>query len=1149
MGAVYSEPSYIFAEHAATALSDTRVTRLSPTALVALNHLVDELLHLVVHAALHSTPSITTLTSSPTGGASSLLPTPLAQSEVLTTERFKSALARILGPTALAKECILEAELAVRELVRRGSPALRGDGALKRAHAMWASPVLGSGGARDGDDVADGAALARQAAEVFGALRAWTMQISGLGAACPASAGTAPLPLPEHLVTLMPPQPAPTGGRSAHLTFILALYVERVLTTLGAHLLRLIAGVAARSATAEVAGVADVETALMEDTLVWSWLQGLRVSVLIADEAARERERAKRGSPILSQRALPPRGSASAGGMTTTGASPVAVPPGSAALARNPSLSGSTVVVSTPGTRRPSAESTLSSPTVAGIAYPRKSSSSYGLGMLSPGASTSVTPPADDAFDQLLNSGRTLKLSSTPDRLRNFENRTNRLSTSSSLPTITPSSSSTASKDSSSRRLRARDPQPRHLFAEEDEDAASAVEDAERVGQESLMDLIRAGPPDPGTGAGSVPHSRRGSLVPRRPVPADDPSHPMSVAMRVQDSQGSVTTVDSGLSDESHASASPRVRALKAKDEKRDLASERQINHDLVDFFSNAPPPPPLRTDRFSTAYVDEHPNARAPISPKKSKGGLRGLVSMVTGSSRAAEKDAEPRASADSPVSLPPAPPPPPPQHRPRPGSPPGMQRTVRSRSLGQQGVAAAPLPGTSEMGSAANGGTAYAPPPGLGNSKSAGSGEHSGGVAETRQSQRAKSVAAQGSAPMHDDDALHPPPPMPTTSVVPPSLPRGKSAYTNGHAAGAASGSRSASASRSDLGLTGLPPPIPPVSPEAPDTFAAGPRRRRSSSLTRDARAGAHTATTGSSLAPSSAPGGRTCEASETAALSRGTPASPMHLVEVESDAAPVTVVPSGVIASDDSAPSSADSRELPPLPLSAVSPAPQSVDEQATVVAGGSVAIAPVLAALAAYTLGGEAAAAARPGPMVGPTDKLLLVTQLSPVEEVPTPGLHAPELFTPPLVEPEQSTTPFASPLLASASPALPGHAPLTNATLPGARSVVALLKDLRAAMLLAQTRDECIELVEGMLRDQARRVEALAQRERGAVMEADTRAADGVKARDWVEERCGAEEMQARVAEALLCGEPMTGRVTLVRGGDAANHAEDDGSSE
>jgi len=355
-----------------------------------------------------------TPTSSPNGGLSTQPPTPLGATEVLTSDRFKSALARILGPTSLAKECILEAELAVRELIRRGSPSLRADGALKRAPGVWGSPVLPSNGA----PLADDEELVRQASETFRALRAWAMQISGLGAALPAGSAAAPAPLPEHLVALMPPRPAPDP--SPHVTFVLALYVERVLTTLGAHLLRLVSGVVARSVPpADAASVADVETALMEDTLVWSWLQGMRVRAFIADEAAQERARRIKGSPTLSQGSALPRRSVSSAG--TAAAATKSALAGAAGPARKASLTGA-AAGTLMGSRRPSSDSTAATSAAGAPTYARKDSSTgLGISTSSGGLSVPQQPPVGDAFDELLVSGRTLKLSSTPDRLRTYE--------------------------------------------------------------------------------------------------------------------------------------------------------------------------------------------------------------------------------------------------------------------------------------------------------------------------------------------------------------------------------------------------------------------------------------------------------------------------------------------------------------------------------------------------------------------------------------------------------------------------------------------------------------------------------------------------------------------------------------------------------
>lgn len=432
----------------ATAIvGETRPTRLAPAALLCLNYLIDELLHLVVHAALHSPPSSTTPTNSPPGSTSpqnvapSQPPAPLTHGEVLTTDRFKAALARILGPTSLAKECILEAELAVRELVRRGSPSLRGDGALRRNNGMWGSPVLVQSGAEDAGRARE---VAQQAAEVFRAVRAWVMQISGVGQACPpGSAG--PVPLQEHLAMLLPPKPAPADVQSPHVTFLLCLYVERVLSSLAAHLLRLVASVQSRSADSDLAGAIDVETAWMEDELVWAWLAGMRVRGFVADEANLERQRIARGSPNLGREQpgaglpLVRKTSASATSIPATGAPPMAV----GESARKPSLAGSTIA---PTASRASFESSLTNTTAGprSLAYDGKKStaSSFGLGISGSGSQANLAAgtvhrfhplerlafadetcrdQSDGAFDELLQSGRTLKLSSTPDRLRTFE--------------------------------------------------------------------------------------------------------------------------------------------------------------------------------------------------------------------------------------------------------------------------------------------------------------------------------------------------------------------------------------------------------------------------------------------------------------------------------------------------------------------------------------------------------------------------------------------------------------------------------------------------------------------------------------------------------------------------------------------------------
>ncbi|GAA5890370.1 hypothetical protein JCM8208_002794 [Rhodotorula glutinis] len=1065
MALTYSEPDYLYLAPTAIALSqgdDSRPTQLAPQALLALNHLVDELLHLVVHSSLHSTPSPLTPTSSPNGGLSTQPPTPLGATEVLTSDRFKSALARILGPTSLAKECILEAELAVRELARRGSPSLRADGALKRAPGVWGSPILPSNGV----PLADDEELVRQASETFRALRAWAMQISGLGAACPAGSAAAPAPLPEHLVALMPPRPSPDP--SPHVTSILALYVERVLTTLGAHLLRLVSGIVARSVPpTDTASVADVETAVMEDTLVWSWLQGMRVRAFIADEAAQERARRAKGSPKLSQSGVLPRRSVSSAGKPAAAGAQNALAGGSEP-ARKPSLTGS-AGAALHGSRRPSSDAVPGTSAAGAPTYARKGSAT-GLGISTGSSALSVpAPQVDDAFDQLLSSGRTLKLSSTPDRLRTFENRPN------GLP-ATSSSSTTPSP----RRLRARDPQPRHLFAEEDEDAAVVAEGQQRPERqrESFMDLLNSAPPS------ADPAAHRLSVHPRRPVPIDDPSHPMSVAMRVQESQDSMRSIDSPTSAVVEQGDSPRTRAYKAKDEKRDLASERQINRDLANFFSNPPPGPaptagPARLDRPST-IVDDAPTARqSASSPTKGKSGFRGLMSMVTGggSSKNKDKELEPRPSLSTPPSSPPPP----------------SYRSRSSISASSPSASAAPATSVSQAAMRAAGfgenvalaakAAAYAAPPGLAGPSSPRSGARRESY-DRPQGRRSKSgastSAAGGYGAVREEDRAQQASGSATAAQRKASLASANGAATrfNGTASSSASSSideRRPSNEHAASPLAGLAPPIPLVAPKAADsTRTLGPPvsikpPRRSSSLKRSAREREQSGT-------ASAPAPSTRETSAGSTRSPPTlPLAPHQLVEVESAAPPVVVLPSAAAR---------DSSEVEPRggPADGAAAAEQPV--------------APPIAHLEAQQPHGESDAAVPPGSANG----LVMAAPLSPVDEVPTPSLSS---FAPtaPVVAAQQapppppkqaSTTPPSTPPshFTLSPPSLPGH--LTTATLSGTKSIVGLLKELRGAMLFAESRDECVELVEGMLRDQARRVEALAQREREEEQESAAR---------------------------------------------------------
>lgn len=142
--------------------------------------------------------------------------------------------------------------------------------------------------------------------------------------------------------------------------------------------------------------------------------------------------------------------------------------------------------------------------------------------------------------------------------------------------------------------------------------------------KESLLDILNSPPP------GWVETTKTPTPLLSIPGTTGSPS-PASVGMAITPSQDSVQSSSSGgFSDSSeafdawaNASSATRKRTLKPKDERKDLAFERQINSDLVDFFQHSPPPsshPPL-----PPSVEDKY----APQSPKQArKGGLRGMFS-----------------------------------------------------------------------------------------------------------------------------------------------------------------------------------------------------------------------------------------------------------------------------------------------------------------------------------------------------------------------------------------------------------------------------------------------------------------------------------------------------------------------------------------
>ncbi|BGP21797.1 hypothetical protein Rt10032_c01g0495 [Rhodotorula toruloides] len=977
-----AEPTYVHTNSAATLLSEARPTRLSPAALSSLNYISDELLYLIVHAALHSAP----IETAPNVDAQTVAnaPVPLGADEVLTTERFKSALARILGPTSLAKECILEADLAVRELVRRASPSLRADGALKKTsgRGVWGSPVLpetaslpGAAAGETNDSSRESREkVAKQAVEVFRCLRAWVTQISGVGGAAPLSG--APSSLTEHLVALSPPKPPPASAQSPHISFLLALYVERILTHLSTHILRLVASSASSrpSSDADVtATVTDLEAALMQDQLVWNWVQGMRVRAYIEQEGKSERARSRNGgmgrrkSTNSSMVASPV--STNAGGV---------VLPDVGTPERRPSPASSTAVPSTIDTRRSSFAST-----VVGLSNGVKQGTGLDIGTKAKGV-VKAAASGDDSFDQLLNSGKTIKLSSTPDRLR-FENK--RMSGSRSTSALANST------DSPSRHLRARPPQFGGVLSESYK-IGQRIDDRDRPSgsrKDSLIDLLNS--PPPWSNDDATP-SRRQSIVPKRPVPQDDPLHPVRIAMRVQGSQQSVSTVDSAASDgvdgdDALASPGAATRALRAKDERRDLASERQINNDLMAFFAAEPPslPRPMSTVDPRPSF-DDFPSKDKSDASKASRGGLRGLVSRVTGGASGSGRKND-SAGPASPTSPPPHSPPPP-SYRSQAGSPP--RRASRMQSIdGSEGSSsntqtAFRVAGFSD--SIARAATKYTPPPGLGSPPARDAG----------QPRRSLSVPAVDQPP-------NPPyssPPLPASTQT--RRDRSSRIPQNGASSAKASASEDGHASR-------FIPPIPVV-----DAAPVVTPPRRSSSLKRSRR---ERETSGAS--------------SSTVSTTRAFPA-------IETSAPPVTVEP---ITSTASTPGAA----APSAPTS-------SVSKSAAADVAAAAAIAPVVATGATHVLRHDSR------------------TQ---------PSTISPPPLTP-VVEAASSPVTLSIALTPSTSCPTPAR-PTSSSGLSG-KTLVSHLRELRSAMLAyAHSKEDCVELVEAMLRDEAKRVEKLAQRER------------------------------------------------------------------
>ncbi|GAA5922315.1 uncharacterized protein JCM15063_003260 [Sporobolomyces koalae] len=574
---VYSDPAYL----ASAPCSST--VPVSAAALYLLNATLDELLHITVHAVLLAAPTVP-----------------------LTVERFKLAWQRIVA-TQLGKDSLLDAEIALRELLKRSPPSLKAD------------PALDASIAPTDDSTSSRTELAQTC---FASLREWVMSISGLGRkfltlilimvpvscadpSCSAwqSKGLCPPNGPANLTTHLselvahrnPPEPV-----SPHISFVLVLYVERAMTSLATRILESLSSVVSRSTDHEYATASDVETALKEDDQVWAWVQEMKVRREIESQARQDSERLK--SPSLGKSSASEQHQALA------------------QAARKGSGSSSGTV----GQRRASYDSTTSS-TVAsrGGAHFRKPSLT--LSMV-PSLSSTLS---NDPFDQLISSGQTRKLSMTPEYLRSME----RAKKASALNLKHPQSQSSPPvpiveeefpempnpgepPEARRKKLKPRGPHQKDVFNDEDEDtngSDAAIDPDERTpkrttAKQSLMDLISSPPPW-----------------------TPPPSELQAVPMRANDSQGSDLTIESTLAsggEEPWVNVNPRKRpnALKAKDERRDIASERQANTDLVNFLRHSPP------TSAGTHIVPDQPTK---LESKKPKRSLRGIFSNLTGTKR----------------------------------------------------------------------------------------------------------------------------------------------------------------------------------------------------------------------------------------------------------------------------------------------------------------------------------------------------------------------------------------------------------------------------------------------------------------------------------------------------------------------------------
>lgn len=358
------------------------------------------------------------------------------------------------------------------------------------------------------------------------------------------------------------------------------------------------------------------------------------------------------------------------------------------------------------------------------------------------------------------------------------------------------------------------------------------------------------------------------------------------------EAQSSLDTVSSGMTRESsqtstsggeeawvNVSPQKRQKGLKAKDEKRDLASERefqfrsafeivsdgcygflqpctdlfchspsgQINNDLVSFFRNSPPtsimglpPPPPQVSAPPPSSYPSYPTAppaSPPLAGKKSKGGLRGFMSKVTGGGSA-------NPTKRNPPSADPSKPPPNPFMSQTPYDDPIPPPRPRMRSISAQSYQS--FGATSQATST----TTYALPPGLGDTPEKDQHKRRSGIRGRQRSESFKFGNRGGEqlAPRSSAPTLAP------TSQAPVSILK-----TDSKRSSHSSGSQNSDSTALPPPVP-LPPPTPAIAPPlvtSTSTSSSVPtiiRPQRSSSLKRSPRSRETSAASTSSTTPSS-------------------------------------------------------------------------------------------------------------------------------------------------------------------------------------------------------------------------------------------------------------------------------------------------------